>query len=135
MVQSDRKHCCAHARDAPNAPDSPFSLPTATGFLQGFFADFRCRNTFERGGRNDFLLKLGRVARYKEISYSEVCDLIRMVANLLAKDDLTDKFIEKRIMAGYKFVDSSPVTSGDRAQAHKVQGSLYDPPGGDGAEE
>lgn len=42
------------------------------GFMQVFLNDFDARNPFVAGGRHAFVLKLGRVARYKGFSPEEM---------------------------------------------------------------
>ncbi|MEG1564951.1 MAG: YfjI family protein, partial [Bacteroides sp.] len=43
--------------------------------------------------------------------------------------------VEKRLMAGYQFVDSSPAPFPPQAQAHGYQGSFNEPPSDEGEEE
>ena len=78
----------------------------ASGFIAGMLADFERRNSFEKGHRNDFLLKLGRAARYKEFSPDEFRQLVQLSVDRFAKDDYSQTDVRSRLMAGYQFVES-----------------------------
>lgn len=114
---------------APELPVSPLAgaasepIPAAVGFMIGFLNDFERRNSFVKGCRNDFLLKLGRAARYKEFSFSEFQILLGLCVEKFAKQDISKSDVEKRVSAGYQFVDSGRVTQKASVQAHQAQGS------------
>ena len=54
------------ARPAGVAPES------GSGFMQAFLNDWDARNPFATGGRHAFMLKLGRMLRYKGFSPEEM---------------------------------------------------------------
>lgn len=78
----------------------------ASGFIAGMLADFERRNPFERGHRNDFLLKLGRAARYKEFSPDEFAQLVQLSMSRFAREDFSQADVKSRLMAGYQFAES-----------------------------
>lgn len=57
------------------------------GFMQVFLNDFDARNPFVAGGRHAFVLKLGRVARYKGFSPEEMRLLQKAVVEKYAQAD------------------------------------------------
>lgn len=81
---------------------------TAPGFLVQFLNDFKHRNPFRRGERNDLALKLGRVSRSKGFSKKELEEVINLFIRRYAATDFTAEDIRQRITAGYQFIDSLP---------------------------
>lgn len=84
----------------------PLSGARAGGFMVGFLANFERRNAFVKPHRNDFLLKLGRAARYKEFSNAEFRQLVQLCVEKYAQEDVAATDVEKRMIAGYQFVES-----------------------------
>lgn len=111
----------------------PLPGASAGGFMQGFLADFEKRNLFAKPHRNDFLLKLGRVARYKEFSNAEFLQLLQLCVQKYAKEEVTAADVEKRMMAGYQYVESNPKGQIDRFRYHQSQVSPYAPVLSEGA--
>lgn len=77
----------------------------APGFLVQFVDDFERRNPFRRGSRNDLALKLGRMARSKGFSESELDQLVTLFGRHYANADFTHENIRERVVAGYQFVE------------------------------
>lgn len=115
----------AASADASAIPPLPGS--SAQGFIPSFLADFLERNPFVSGTRHDCMLKLGRVARYKEFSQIELQQLIAVSCEKCAQPDFLPTEIEKTLLSGYQYASSvgTPPNSGDRVQ--KVQGSPLTP--------
>lgn len=105
---------------APNATaDVSASAP---GFVAQFVSDFEHRNPFVRGERNDLALKLGRVARSKGFSASELEDIIALFSHHYAAADFTNADIHQRICAGYQYVERNlPKESKSTQGSNKVQ--------------
>lgn len=99
------------------------ALPSAGGFMQGFLVDFERRNSFEKGKRNDFLLKLGRVARHKEFSVAEFRSLVHMCIQRYAGEEVSASDVDKRLTSGYQFVDSGRGAISSAPKSHQSQGS------------
>lgn len=112
---------------APSAA-APRPPQSACGFIKGMLADFERRNPFERGHRNDFLLKLGRVARYKEFSQLEFQQLVQISMERFAADDFSKADIAKRLSAGYQFVESKTVEGPRENLVSPVSGLTSAPP-------
>lgn len=117
---------------APEGAAPQEQASEAKGMVRTFFNGFLSHNAFIEGHRNDFLLKLGRVARYKGLSDSELANLSAMAVERLADDGCQSADILARISAGYRYADSSGMVDnqqiGYALGAQKVQGS----PGGAG---
>lgn len=98
------------------------SLPSE-GFMTTFLNEFARRNTFARGGRHDFMLKLGRTIRYKGFSLSEFEIIKQMAASRFTESDYSSTECERDITAGYQYVISSKSPSISAGEAHWAQGS------------
>ena len=120
-------------REANTQPDAASTSPAAGGFIRSFLADFRGRNAFVRGSRHDFMLKLGRVARYKEFSQAELQQLIAICTETCVESDFTAAEIEKSLTAGYQYAASTGKPQNSENGVHKVQGSPLTPKPGQGA--
>lgn len=109
-----------------NASD-PSRLPvSASGILRTFFNDFLSRNPFMNGKKNDFLLKLGRTARYKGVTEEELAQLKALAMERLVGKDCAAEDIPPRIESGYRYADVNEVpesSSFPPHKAHKAQGS------------
>lgn len=94
------------AAQAPStAPAPAASASSAPGFLAQWLSEFEHRNPFIRGQRNDLALKLGRQARSKGFSITELAALIELFARHYATPDFTTEDIHKRVNAGYQFIE------------------------------
>lgn len=85
-------------------PDAP-AIATAPGFLAQWLSEFEHRNPFIRGQRNDLALKLGRQARSKGFSTRELDSLIELFTRHYAAPDFTSEDIQRRVRAGYQFIE------------------------------
>ncbi|WP_455673055.1 DUF3987 domain-containing protein [Phocaeicola sp.] len=107
-------------------PDASRRPVPATGMLRAFFNDFLAHNAFIGGKRNDFLLKLGRIARYKGLSEDELKQLETLAVERLGDADCTPGDILSRVDAGYRYADASEVPVNQPFAApfkdHKDQG-------------
>lgn len=117
---------------AGNSPESgpgqgevaPSGRPApASGILRTFFNGFLACNPFVPGGRNEFLLKLGRIARYKGLTEDELAQLKTLAVERLAGKDCAAADIPPRIDAGYRYADMNEAPGMSPSKVHKVQGS------------
>ena len=102
----------------------------ADGFIRTFLNEFAARNPFVRGTRHDFMLKLGRVARYKGFSQSELADLIGLATSEFTESDYLPEECLKDIMAGYQYVNTGFPLENPVSRVHKGQCSPLAPSGG-----
>lgn len=105
------------------------------GFMQVFLNDFDARNPFVAGGRHAFVLKLGRVARYKGFSPEEMRLLQKAVVEKYAQADFGSGEIEKTLSSGYQYVSARRADAVMASQGPKVQGPLYAPEEGESEED
>lgn len=113
-VASETTAPVAAPTSTPAAPSAP-----APGFLAQWLSEFEHRNPFIRGQRNDLALKLGRQARSKGFSITELASLVELFAYHYAAPDFTTEDIQKRVNAGYQFVEEEKQKTGN-----PYQGSL-----------
>lgn len=92
----------------------------AGGFIPTFLREFADRNPFVRGSRHDFMLKLGRVARYKGFSQEELEALTLLVTSRFTESDYIPEECRKDIAAGYQYVNANNVPETPAARGHKV---------------
>ena len=102
----------------------------ADGFIRTFLNEFAARNPFVRGTRHDFMLKLGRVARYKGFSQRELADLIGLATSEFTESDYLPEECLKDIMAGYQYVNTGFPLENPVSRVHKGQRSPLAPSGG-----
>lgn len=88
--------------------------------------DFCRRNPFVKGERHSFVLKLGRTARYKGFSTSQLSALSALAVGRLSATDFTAAEIEKTLFAGYEYVSSMPAPENPSHYAHYAQRSPLD---------
>lgn len=115
----------ASGRLGANGDPSRLPVP-ASGILRTFFNDFLSRNPFMDGKKNDFLLKLGRAARYKGVTEEELTQLKALAMERLTGKDCAAEDIPPRIESGYRYADVNEVPESSSFQppkAHKAQGS------------
>lgn len=98
------------------------------GFMQVFLNDFDARNPFVAGGRHAFVLKLGRVARYKGFSPEEMRLLQKAVVEKYAQADFGSGEIEKTLSSGYQYVSARRADAMTTDLGPKVQGPFYGMP-------
>lgn len=105
------------------------ALPSAQagGFMPTFLREFADRNPFVRGSRHDFMLKLGRVARYKGFSQEELEALTLLATSRFTESDYVPEECRKDIAAGYQYVSVNNAPETPAARGHRVQGSSLDP--------
>lgn len=121
--QTDRQ---AHAAEngTPTTIVPPLSAP---GFLAQFVNDFEHRNPFVRGQRNDLALKLGRVARSKGFSTTELEDIVSLFARHYAGADFTIADIRSRVLSGYQYIErNAQQTVGENQRSNNAH-SLKSP--------
>ena len=95
----------------------------ASGMLHTFFNEFLEQNPFVDGKKNEFLLKLGRIARYKGVGEEELARLKTLAVERLAGMGCTAGDIPPRIDSGYRYADMNKGPETPVFRAHKAQGS------------
>lgn len=95
----------------------------ASGMLHTFFNEFLEQNPFVDGKKNEFLLKLGRIARYKGVGEEELARLKTLVVERLAGMGCAAGDIPPRIDSGYRYADMNKGSGTPASRAHKAQGS------------
>ena len=108
----------------------------ASGMLHTFFNEFLEQNPFVDGKKNEFLLKLGRIARYKGVGEEELVRLKTLAVERLAGMGCAAGDILPRIDSGYRYADMNKGPETPASRAHKAQGSLrrYSDSGEEGEE-
>ena len=108
----------------------------ASGMLHTFFNEFLEQNPFVDGKKNEFLLKLGRIARYKGVGEEELARLKTLAVERLAGMGCAAGDIPPRIDSGYRYADMNKGPETPAPRAHKAQGSLrrYSDSGEEGEE-
>lgn len=95
----------------------------ASGMLHTFFNEFLEQNPFVDGKKNEFLLKLGRIARYKGVGEEELARLKTLAVERLAGMGCAAGDIPPRINSGYRYADMNKGPETPASRAHKAQGS------------
>lgn len=95
----------------------------ASGMLHTFFNEFLEQNPFVDGKKNEFLLKLGRIARYKGVGEEELARLKTLAVERLAGMGCAAGDIPPRIDSGYRHADMNKGPETPASRAHKAQGS------------
>ena len=95
----------------------------ASGMLHTFFNEFLEQNPFVDGKKNEFLLKLGRIARYKGVGEEELARLKTLAVERLAGMGCATGDIPPRIDSGYRYADMNKGSGTPASRAHKAQGS------------
>ena len=95
----------------------------ASGMLYTFFNEFLEQNPFVDGKKNEFLLKLGRIARYKGVGEEELARLKTLAVERLAGMGCAAGDIPPRIDSGYRYADMNKGPETPASRAHKAQGS------------
>ena len=95
----------------------------ASGMLHTFFNEFLEQNPFADGKKNEFLLKLGRIARYKGVGEEELARLKTLAVERLAGIGCAAGDIPPRIDSGYRYADMNKGPETPASRAHKAQGS------------
>lgn len=95
----------------------------ASGMLHTFFNEFLEQNPFVDGKKNEFLLKLGRIARYKGVGEEELARLKTLAVERLAGMGCAAGDIPPRIDSGYRYADMNKGPEAPASRAHKAQGS------------
>ena len=95
----------------------------ASGMLHTFFNEFLEQNPFVDGKKNEFLLKLGRIARYKGVGEEEWARLKTLAVERLAGMGCAAGDIPPRIDSGYRYADMNKGPETPASRAHKAQGS------------
>lgn len=95
----------------------------ASGMLHTFFNEFLEQNPFVDGKKNEFLLKLGRIARYKGVGEEELARLKTLAMERLAGMGCAAGDIPPRIDSGYRYADMNKGPETPVSRAHKAQGS------------
>ena len=98
-------------------------LVAASGMLHTFFNEFLEQNPFVDGKKNEFLLKLGRIARYKGVGEEELARLKTLAVERLAGMGCAAGDIPPRIDSGYRYADMNKGPETPASWAHKAQGS------------
>lgn len=105
-------------------PAGASGLPVAaSGMLHTFFNEFLEQNPFVDGKKNEFLLKLGRIARYKGVGEEELARLKTLAVERLAGMGCAAGDIPSRIDSGYRYADMNKGPETPVFRAHKAQGS------------
>lgn len=95
----------------------------ASGMLHTFFNEFLEQNPFVDGKKNEFLLKLGRIARYKGVGEEELARLKTLAVERLAGMGCAAGDIPPRIDSGYRYADMNKGPETPASRVHKAQGS------------
>lgn len=95
----------------------------ASGMLHTFFNEFLEQNPFVDGKKNEFLLKLGRIARYKGVGEEELARLKTLAVERLAGMGCAAGDIPPRIDSEYRYADMNKGPETPVFRAHKAQGS------------
>ena len=95
----------------------------ASGMLHTFFNEVLEQNPFVDGKKNEFLLKLGRIARYKGVGEEELARLKTLAVERLAGMGCAAGDIPPRIDSGYRYADMNKGSGTPASRAHKAQGS------------
>ena len=95
----------------------------ASGMLHTFFNEFLEQNPFVDGKKNEFLLKLGRIARYKGVGEEELARLKTLAVERLAGMGCAAGDMPPRIDSGYRYADMNKGPETPVFRAHKAQGS------------
>ena len=95
----------------------------ASGMLHTFFNEFLEQNPFVDGKKNEFLLKLGRIARYKGVGEEELARLKTLAVERLAGMGCAAGDIPPRIDSGYRYADMNKGPETPASRAHKAQGA------------
>ena len=95
----------------------------ASGMLHTFFNEFLEQNPFVDGKKNEFLLKLRRIARYKGVGEEELARLKTLAVERLAGMGCAAGDIPPRIDSGYRYADMNKGPETPASRAHKAQGS------------
>lgn len=95
----------------------------ASGMLHTFFNEFLEQNPFVDGKKNEFLLKLGRIARYKGVGEEELARLKTLAVERLAGMGCAAGDIPPRIDSGYRYADMNKGPETPASRAHKAQSS------------
>ena len=95
----------------------------ASGMLHTFFNEFLEQNPFVDGKKNEFLLKLGRIARYKGVGEEELARLKTLAVERLAGMGCAAGDIPPRIDSGYRYAEMNKGSGTPASRAHKAQGS------------
>ena len=95
----------------------------ASGMLHTFFNEFLEQNPFVDGKKNEFLLKLGRIAPYKGVGEEELARLKTLAVERLAGMGCAAGDIPPRIDSGYRYADMNKGPETPVFRAHKAQGS------------
>ena len=95
----------------------------ASGMLHTFFNEFLEQNPFVDGKKNEFLLKLGRIARYKGVGEEELARLKTLAVERLAGMGCAAGDIPPRIDSGYRYADMNKGPETPASWAHKAPGS------------
>ena len=95
----------------------------ASGMLHTFFNEFLEQNPFVDGKKNEFLLKLGRIARYKGVGEEELARLKTLAVERLAGMGCAAGDIPPRIDSGYRYADMNKGPETPVFRTHKAQGS------------
>lgn len=95
----------------------------ASGMLHTFFNEFLEQNPFVDCKKNEFLLKLGRIARYKGVGEEELARLKTLAVERLAGMGCAAGDIPPRIDSGYRYADMNKGPETPASRAHKAQGS------------
>lgn len=95
----------------------------ASGMLHTFFNEFLEQNPFVDGKKNEFLLKLGRIARYKGVGEEELARLKTLAVERLAGMGCAAGDIPPRIDSGYRYADMNKGPETPVFRARKAQGS------------
>lgn len=98
-------------------------LVAASGMLHTFFNEFLAQNPFVDGKKNEFLLKLGRIARYKGVGEEELARLKTLAVERLAGMGCAAGDMPPRIDSGYRYADMNKGPETPASRAHKAQGS------------
>lgn len=103
---SDGSANSSFSSSQPTATSSS-KAPEAQGLVAGFYERFCHKHTFVEGHRHDFLLALGRSARWSGMTEEELELLIRLAERTLVAPDYKSGEIRRNIADSYRFTENN----------------------------
>ena len=94
-----------------------------SGILRGMLDFFLEQNGFAKGHRHELLLKLGRMARCKNLSAQELNELTELAVERLADASLDAAEIRSSLRAGYQYISRKTPPTPVREKALNAQRS------------
>ena len=128
-TDEDRREAARRLRqEADNADGTPRG--EGSGMIRGLLDSFLERHGFAKGHRHELLLKLGRMARCKNLSPQELGELTELAVERLADASLDAGEIRGSLRAGYQYISRKTPPPAAEKTAFKAQRSPSGAPSG-----